>query len=211
MEELSSDVCFVTETWLDAAADNVLIDIETKRGYGHVRRDRPGPRLAGGVAIFYKKSRLSMAPVKIPPSEFELTAAIGRRTGQRRKILALCLYIPPWYDADLNNRCLDHVNQVIRSLRNKYQEPYLVLAGDMNRREIRRAISGQTDLKPVLTDPTRGRHVLDIVVTSFNEYLEIAGVTDPIANDAGTETDHKTVYATFKMPRVPKYLSLIHI
>ena len=75
----------------------------------------------------------------------------------------------------------------------------------MNRREIRRAISGQSDLKPVLTDPTRGRHVLDIVVTSFNEYLEIAGVTDPIANDAGTETDHKTVYATFKMPRVPKY------
>ena len=57
----------------------------------------------------------------------------------------------------------------------------------------------------MITDPTRGNNVLDIMCTSFNDMLLEAGVTVPIYNNLGTESDHKVVYAAFKMPRVPDY------
>ena len=90
-------------------------------------------------------------------------------------------------------------------LRNRYQDPYVVLAGNLNKRDYKRATSGYADMKPILTDPTRGRHVLDLVITNFNEALIEAGVTDPIENKDGVKTDHTTVVASFRIPRVPTY------
>ena len=90
-------------------------------------------------------------------------------------------------------------------LRNRYQDPYIVLAGDLNKRDYRKATAGYADMKPIITDPTRGRHVLDLVITNFNDMLVDAGVTDPIENKEGTRSDHKTVIASFRIPRVPTY------
>ena len=97
---------------------------------------------------------------------------------------------PPWYDADLNATCLEHSNQVLRLFRNKYDNPYIKLAGDMNRRYYKKATSGFPDMQPILTNPTQGRHVLDLIVTNFNELLEQAIVTDSIENDEGLSLIH---------------------
>ena len=70
----------------------------------------------------------------------------------------------------------------------------------MNRREIKKAVSGYPDMKPVITDPTRGRHVLDIIMTNMTDLLKLAGVTDPICNGEGVRSDH-----------IVGFLSLIHI
>ena len=47
--------------------------------------------------------------------------------------------------------------------------------------------------------------VLDAVLSNFNENLTDKGVTEPIRSDDGTLTDHRTVFASFRMPRVPSY------
>ena len=176
VEELDADVCFVTETWLTNSSriEQRFTDLRDKLGYGFIRRDRPGERPAGGVGILFKESRIQMMRIKVPPSEYEIVAAIGRRTGQRRKVLAIAMYIPPWYDAAKNAGCLEHANQVLRSLRNKYVDPYVMIGGDMNRREIKKAVSGYPDMKPVITDPTRGRHVLDIIMTNMTDLLKLS-------------------------------------
>ena len=66
---------------------------------------------------------------------------------------------------------------------------------------LRRQQADDTDL----TDPTRGRHVLDLVVTNFNDLLEEAGVTDPMENDEGKASNHRVVHTEFHMPRVRSF------
>ena len=60
-------------------------------------------------------------------------------------------------------------------------------------------------MRLVLTDPTRGNHVLDIIVTTFNDMLVEADVTTPLHSVEGVKNDHRCVHAKFRMPRVPTY------
>ena len=58
----------------------------------------------------YDCSKIDLRTVKTMNSEFEILAAIGGRTEQRRKILFIGVYVPPSYDADTYERCLSFVN-----------------------------------------------------------------------------------------------------
>ena len=60
-------------------------------------------------------------------------------------------------------------------------------------------------MKIVRTGPTRDGVTLDLQLSNFNSLLTNQGMTSPIANELGTETDHLTVHASFRMPRVPSY------
>ena len=67
------------------------------------------------------------------------------------------------------------------------------------------ATSGYVDMRPVITDPTRGWNVLDLVITNLYNLLLEAGVTDPSESEDGVESIHKTVFANFKFPSVSTY------
>ena len=101
--------------------------------------------------------------------------------------------------------CLAEVNDTILALRKRYNNPYVIVAGDFNRRDARRATADFPDIKPVAIPPTRGRNVLDIILTSFNYDILDSGVTQPISCTDGIESDHKTVIMVARMPRVPAY------
>ena len=78
----------------------MLVDLEDRTGYATIRKDRAAERPAGGVAILYRKAAVQMSKIKLPASDFEVVAAIGLRTGQRRKVVAMSIYIPPSYNAE---------------------------------------------------------------------------------------------------------------
>ena len=80
-----------------------------------------------------------------------------------------------------------------------------IFGGDFNRRNFKLAIEEYPQIKEIQTGPTRGDAVLDILSSNFNESLTDSGVVAAIHNEEGTETDHGTVYASFRMPRVPSY------
>ena len=71
--------------------------------------------------------------------------------------------------------------------------------GDFKRRDARRAVSDFPDIKPIATPPARGNQVLDIIMSSFNNQLVDSGVTAPIEDLDGVQTDHKTVHAQFRI------------
>ena len=169
-----------------------------------LRKDRTDRR-GGGVAICYKSDSIEMNKVKIKRSKFEILAAIGRRTGQRRKILVVAAYLPPSYNAEDLSDCLNEINDTLLLLMRRYDNPYVIVAGDFNKRDARRATADSPEIKQIATPPTRGTNVLDIIMSSFNHSLIDCGVTSPIACVEGVETDHKTVFAKFRMPRVPSY------
>ena len=206
MRELCTDICVITETWIredDKIKENIE-DYQNITGFFMIRKDRLDRR-GGGVAICYNAETIEMSKVKIPCSEFEIVAAIGRRTGQRRKVLVVAVYLPPSYDADQTHRCLSKVNDTVLALKRRYDNPYVIVAGDFNRRDAKKATADFSEMKIVGTPPTRGRQVLDIIQTSFNELLIDSGVVDPIECVEGIRSDHKTVFAKFRMPRVPSY------
>lgn len=60
--------------------------------------------------------------------------------------------------------------------------------------------------KLIETSPTRGRNTLDLLLTNFNEFVTQAGVTEAVRNADGQVSDHRMVYLSSKIPRVPQYV-----
>ena len=172
-------------------------------GYDCIRKDRR-EGIGGGVALVYDTSELSFQQLKTG-TEHEIVAALGRRTGQRRKVVAMSVYIPPNLDADQSDSVMQKVSEHIGTFKRRYSSPYFIIGGDFNKRNIQRELRGYPDLKLVITPPTRGVNTLDLIFTNFPDLVTQAGVTEPICNLAGTETDHLTVYVNARIPRVPEY------
>ena len=209
LQELDADISVVTETWLQDSneqSSRTLADFEARSEYKLIRRDRTQGMRGGGVAIAYNENKIQMSRARLPHSKHEVVAAIGRRQGQRKKILILGIYVPPWYNAAQNSSMYNYINDCLVLLTARYEDPYIILAGDFNRRDIRKVTQNFIQIKPVLTGPTRNDAVLDIIATNFNKSLVDAGTTDPLQADTiGAPGDHRTVFATFRMPRVPQY------
>ena len=112
MEELSTDIAVVTETWFQDSqvVSDTIEDFRNKNGVGCIRRDRRTGARDGGVAIFYDETKIEMTRARIPHSKHEVVAAIGRRAGQRRKVLTIATYIPTWYNAAQNSSLYNYIN-----------------------------------------------------------------------------------------------------
>ena len=205
MNEINAHIALVTETWFTHSneLDNVLTDMNEALGFICIREDRTSG-MGGGVAIVYNKSEVDFTKIKLQ-TNYEIVAAIGRRTGQKRKIAAIAAYIPPDFDAENSDLMLEDITNVIGHIKRKYNAPYIVLGGDFNKRDIAQAVKIYPDIKQELTPPTRGLNTLDIILTNYQQYIHESGVTDPIFNLSGTETDHKTVYVNARISRVPVY------
>ena len=198
----------MTETWLrsDAHVNQLIEDFENRDGYAFIRRDRGEGKRGGGVAVCFDKSRIAMSRIRLPHSKYEIVGAIGRRTGQRRKVAALVVYLPPSMKAEQVKRCLKDVNDAIVHVKQKYCDPYIFVGGDFNKKDIRVALADHTDVKTVLTGPTRGGNTLDIIATNCNENLTESGTTEPIKSESEVPSDHLTVFVSFKMKRIPEYI-----
>ena len=205
MKESNAQLALVTETWMrdNEATSNQLRDLYDGLGYGCIRQDRC-TGVGGGVALVYDKNEISFHQLKTG-CDFEIVAALGRRTGQRRKLIAISAYIPPGLDAESSDKIMQKICDLVGTYKRKYSSPYFVIGGDFNKRDIARELRIFPDIELVVTPPTRGKNHLDLIFTNFPQYIDSSGVTEPICNSAGTETDHLTVYFNSKIPRVPAY------
>ena len=205
MEETDTSLALITETWLrnEHRMNEQQQNMSDGLGYTCMRMDRL-TGVGGSVAIVYKNSDITMQQLKVG-GDYEIVAALGRRTGQRRKVVVICAYIPPNFDAEDGDGVLAKIVDLIGTYKRKYNSPYFVIGGNFNKREIGRELRTYPDLSLVQTPPTRGKNVLDLVLTNFPQYITEAGVTEAICNSTGTQTDHKTVFINARIPRVPHY------
>ena len=93
------------------------------------------------------------------------------------------------------------LNDTLSAIKSKYDDPYIFVGGDFNRRSFRAAVTDHPDIVPVPVGATRGTAALDIIASNVNSTLVDYGTVEPIWNEQGIRTDHQTVFA----------LSLIHI
>ena len=156
-DELNAHVAVVTETWFNDSAyhEKILEDFQSINSCEFIRKDRRNGRRGGGVAIWFSGQVISMSRARLPHSKHEIVAAIGRRTGQRRKILVIGAYIPPWYNSAQNKNFYLHLNDCLTLLQKRYDQPYVIVAGDFNRRDFRAATSEFPEIKQLQTPPTK--------------------------------------------------------
>ena len=69
------------------------------------------------MGILYHESHISMSRCKLPESDFKVVAAVGRRNGQRRKVVVFTVYIPLDASADTNRALLAHVGDCTMTLK----------------------------------------------------------------------------------------------
>ena len=207
LEEFESDVAVVTETWFreDQRTNTAVTDFESTSHFKIIRRDRQSSIRGGGVAICFDSNKIDMHQAKLPRSKHEIVAALGRRKGQRKKVLVLALYVPPWYTAEDNNDLYETINAFLGLLLTRYTEPYVLIAGDLNRRDMKRATYSYPSIKEIKTPPTRGANVLDVIATDSLDLVASSGVSEPLESHQGLRSDHKIVFARLRMPRVPTY------
>ena len=205
MHELDGQIALVTETWMKKSPfiDNQMQNLSCLLGYECIRKDRETGQ-GGGVAIVYKKGDLQLQQIKTG-SRREVVAAIGRRTGQRRKIVVMVAYIPPSLNADESDAALNEISELIGVYKRRYNSPYFLIGGDFNKRRIGSELRRYSDIQLVQTPPTRDNNTLDLVFTNFSEYVTESGVTEAICSQTGTGTDHLTVFVNAQIPRVPQY------
>ena len=179
----------LTETWLkDTEQINECIeDFNNRSGYVFLRKDRPGERRGGGIGICYKPGTVNFTKAKIPPSKHEVYAAVGRRIGQRRKVIVIVVYIPPFYNAEQNASVLSYVNDAVMAVKSKYDDPYIFVGGDFNKRNFRTAVSDHPDISAAQVGATRGAAALDIIASNINQTLVDCGTVEPIWSETGTD------------------------
>ena len=205
-EELNVDIAVVTETWLKDGPelDHDLADLELAAGISTLTLNRP-PNLAGvahgGVAVLHRKSMGNFKKIPVPnPDNFEVLPVIGTMSGTSRKIVVIAAYIPPNYLVPRGAACLEYIESLVIDLKNKYRDPYIVIAGDFNQWEIGDALCEFPDLREVHVGPTRGDRAIDRLFCNMTRGMTSSGTVPPLETDS-SQSDHSILYMSTELPR----------
>lgn len=173
------DIVCVTESWLDDSVDNNAICIP---GYQILRQDRNSN---GGGVIVFLKSNFSFTIVNnsLPPTLNSnlLCCEIG--------ILDLTLtvvYHPYWGKTASHDMLLDHIQNLIDNSCNRH----FLVVGDVN--DLRLSLDDfciYNSLQQIVTQPTRGSNILDVILTNQANLFETPFCTAPLGR-----SDHKGVF-----------------
>ena len=104
-KELETSLVLLTETWLfdSEELECDIEDLELEPGYSLIYKNRPANTRgysAGGVAIAYKKSSISLKKIEMPGNDFEFIFSVGTMPNFTRKFIAICGYMPPAMNAN---------------------------------------------------------------------------------------------------------------
>jgi len=187
IKQMNASIAVVTETWYTPEMDNTFLNIDNYNLFSRCRTDKRG----GGVAVYVKsdiQARL-ISQISVPP-ELECIWVWLRPTRLPRQVpsIALCaIYIPP--ASEHQELLVDHLIQTSDRLKIQYPDVGLMLMGDLNRTDYKSLMLSHK-FDQVVTTPTRGDAVLDVILTyNLKRYYETPEVTNPIGR-----SDHCAVW-----------------
>ena len=129
------------------------------------RKTNPG----GGVSIVFNKNRVSFSEYNIRRKKYELVCAKGRITNNTRPLFVLGIYIPPKMKAGAFAECMELVPEAILKIKAETKNPYIVLGGDFNRRNMETALDDYHDIAVLPTPLSRADTCLDVAAATFAE------------------------------------------
>ena len=180
------EVVAITESWLtnDIIDEMVLID-----EYNTFRKDRMHGR-GGGVCAFVSVDIPCKRRQDLEDPSFECMWVWLRPVRLPRKISGLIcaiLYNPPDTPQPEQKDLVKYMVDKLDVVRTTHPDCGVVLLGDFNRLDICDLLIHQ-NLKQTVWTPTRGQHVLDLIVTNLHELYNEPSIIAPL----GT-SDHNVV------------------
>ena len=209
--ELELHFAIISESWLKdgKALNDDLADLEGGEGLKMVmnnRRSRRGKIAGGGVAVVFDASKIKLTERRFRRGRAELTAAVGKLPGMSRRLAVFSGYIPPRTRVKQTEEFMGFLNGAVAELKEDYEDPLIVIGGDFNGREVSDAVADFPDIIKVVTGPTRGDKVLDLVLTNIEPRDMTTTVRDPLDTDNGEKkSDHSIVYTSAEMLNVDRF------
>ena len=175
-----------TESWLDSSVPDSAVSIE---GYSVTRRDRC--RNGGGIIAFIQQAyKFRVLTAQDIPSLESCESEILALEFSNTPLLFICVYHPFWSNSLRNDECIACVTDVIdHTVVTSVFDPSklrVVVCGDFNGLHYHE-ISYLTQLKPIVTSPTRGTNVLDQIFVNFRQDC-VPSVVSPLGR-----SDHAIV------------------
>ena len=139
---LTLTFAIITETWLHGGT---RLELETERlllGHGLRMHALSREPLAsgvcyGGLAIICREACTKSSVLSFPnPDKFEVLPTMIKVSDVKRKIFAIAAYIPPNYTVGRGRQCLQHISNLVLSIKNRFTDPLIVVAGDFNQWDI---------------------------------------------------------------------------
>jgi hypothetical protein len=199
MNELGCLFGIVTETWFrdGAAQDLGLEDLSLGSGYEAKVLNRE-ERRGGGVAILAKQNKVTLKEYRFHnPGKYKILATTGRVKGCKRLFVLVGCYMPPGLRAAEAAEFLQLLVDLLHDVKRKFVDPYIVVAGDYNQFDVKKALEEHRDMKEVSTGPTRGHRTIDRAFTNFNSHIKEKNVIAPLAPNKGAPgapSDHRVVF-----------------
>ena len=154
------------------------------------------------MAVFWKANELSFKEVVVPnPDNFEVLTAVGSVKGHSRKLVVIACYLPPNYDRVRGNKALEYIVDTLVSMKRRFKDPYVILAGDFNQWPMDTA--DLSDVCEVDVGNTRGSRCIDRVFSNVWRRVTESGTIAPLEteDEEARSSDHRTVYCSFELPR----------
>ena len=199
--ERSVDVAFVQEIW-EKDSEKFSSEIEKMLemdGFRYISMPRPlsiKKRAYGGAAIVVNSRNFTCKElsVNVPSGLEAIWAMISLKktlAGDMKNLIVCSFYSPP--DKLKNSRMSDHIVTTLHSLYSKYPNSGIILGSDRNDMDISPILSCGLKLHQIVTQRTRGRKTLDILITNLGRYYKTPKICPPLEVDnplTGKPSDH---------------------
>ena len=181
------DLALITETWLSNSIPDTVIEIP---GYSLLRKDRV-ERRGGGVGIYIKHTLSFKVLDDLSCPDIESVWVYLRPPKLPRGFSCLVvavIYHPPGQSQASNSVLTDYIISSVDKIRRTYPDAGLIIGGDFNRLNVA-PICSNCALKQVITLPTRGNAILDLLFTNLKNYYESPIILPPIGI-----ADHNSIF-----------------
>ena len=200
----------VSETWLTQSPDLDIMTNDLKHRDGleilvksRKKKINSNRNPGGGLAIIFRKSLITLLPIRVKTNGFEIIAARGRIPNNSRPVFILGVYLPPSLPANDSMLALDTISDIVAKIKQDNKSPLVVIGGDFNNFDICDSVSDYNDIEKILSPPTRGNATLDVVATNFE--VDDIRTAPPLCNQAGTLSDHAVLVVEVFAPHLHVY------
>ena len=207
---LSLTLAIVTETWfasgcaLDLRVESLLLG-HGLRTFTLNRDPLPSGVAYGGVAIMLRDSVSRASPFAFAnPEQFEVLPLRVSLSNIKRNLFVVAAYIPPGYPVPRGRACLQHISDLVLTIKNRHDEPLILVGGDFNQWDVNSALAEFIDMQEVVTPATRGDRKIDKLFTNWPEYVEEGGCCPPLQTEeidgVINKSDHNVQYVLSRVP-----------
>ena len=128
------------------------------------------------------------------------------------QIICCCFYSPPI--ANKNLPLLDHLSVTLQKLLAKFPKSGVLISGDGNKMTQKDLLGIDSSLKQIVDKPTRGKNILDIVLTNLHSSynpIEILPPIQPDSTENGVPSDHNGILICPKFNSFQKNKRLLNL